>query len=735
MNRHGELVDSASAPWLILVSCFTFLEVLALFGKLTGTIGIPLFFFGFCGFSLLQWWPCSLLTRCLLGVPMVYVLMNMLFYPSFFLSDIRWFYQIFLDIAFEMVQWRWEDVFSFDDLPHIRSLFFFMFLWLVSMGWTRWFQSPHRRLFLFCCSFLFVALIDFGTEIDVGGAPLRLGFMMLLLSMRLHAARVLAELPQWDQLPANWWWWGWSLLVILGLVAWALPKAPSTWELDLMRYLPQGQLQEDVRGKQTGYRQGDGVLGGSVKQDMRVAFRAQLEMPYYWRGESLEIYTGSRWLHAVGKTSLSFEHLPSSADFRNLFTGVSTKAQQVAITADKPLGRVMFVPGQLVRMQSIDGQPPFTHGGLRVFGKRFLYLSHVESDQDLWSRTTMTVEVPLISEHQLRQVRYDSSKTNPYVQAHLQLPPQLPRRVKQLAERLTHGADNWYDKAVAIEQHLKSNQAYRYSLSEVPPLPEGKDFVDHFLFESKVGYCDHFSTAMVVLLRANQIPARWVKGYAPGELTYSPVTRRYQATVRNKDAHSWVEVYFPGIGWLPFEPTPTFTNPTPNLRLHTEDHEAGGDVRVPASSPRGTIVLEKDPLRELEETSSSDGGSLWAFRSGQTVWLIFVLLVVAGPLVWGCWAKRHLFLWSVCMGCLRMGWLAVGYWMVGWLEQRWSNQTGLTMRQRWEAFMGRDVQTDQEIALFIRWYEQRRYGANEEGKAMVLRWRTLWKIMGGRMQS
>jgi hypothetical protein len=158
-------------------------------------------------------------------------------------------------------------------------------------------------------------------------------------------------------------------------------------------------------------------------------------------------------------------------------------------------------------------------------------------------------------------------------------------------------------------------------------------------------------------------------------------------------------------------------------------------VRVPASSPRGTIVLEKDPLRELEETSSSDGGSLWAFRSGQTVWLIFVLLVVAGPLVWGCWAKRHLFLWSVCMGCLRMGWLAVGYWMVGWLEQRWSNQTGLTMRQRWEAFMGRDVQTDQEIASFIRWYEQRRYGANEEGKAMVLRWRTLWKIMGGRMQS
>ncbi|MBM9834622.1 transglutaminase domain-containing protein, partial [Enterococcus faecalis] len=80
------------------------------------------------------------------------------------------------------------------------------------------------------------------------------------------------------------------------------------------------------------------------------------------------------------------------------------------------------------------------------------------------------------------------------------------------------------------------------------------DYVDQFLFESQVGYCDNFSTAMVVLLRSLEIPARWAKGFSPG----SPATENgiTTYTVRNLNAHSWVEVYFDGYGWVPFEPTP-----------------------------------------------------------------------------------------------------------------------------------------------------------------------------------
>ena len=88
-----------------------------------------------------------------------------------------------------------------------------------------------------------------------------------------------------------------------------------------------------------------------------------------------------------------------------------------------------------------------------------------------------------------------------------------------------------------------------------------EDYVDQFLFDTKRGYCDNFSTSMVVMLRSIDIPARWVKGFAPGEYRLNDEGERvYQIT--NNEAHSWVEAYIPGIGWMPFEPTIGFSNLT-----------------------------------------------------------------------------------------------------------------------------------------------------------------------------
>jgi hypothetical protein len=145
-------------------------------------------------------------------------------------------------------------------------------------------------------------------------------------------------------------------------------------------------------------------------------------------------------------------------------------------------------------------------------------------------------------------------------EAYLQLPPNLPQKIKQLAERITDGLDNPYAKATAIEHYLRST--YTYSLDK-PTLPApNEDFVYHFLFVDQTGYCDHFSTAMVIMLRSVGIPARWVKGFAPGEVTTpSPSIQTIRTVeVRAKDAHSWAEVYFPSAGWIPFEPTPGFTD-------------------------------------------------------------------------------------------------------------------------------------------------------------------------------
>src|SRR5690606_35023126 len=122
----------------------------------------------------------------------------------------------------------------------------------------------------------------------------------------------------------------------------------------------------------------------------------------------------------------------------------------------------------------------------------------------------------------------------------------------------------------SIEAYLQTNFVY----SNRPDLSKGRseDFVDRFLFEIQEGYCDYYSTAMAVMVRSLGLPARWVKGFKSGIkelLLMAPETgglpeeiirnlsRDSEGTyvVRTSDAHSWVEVFFPGYGWLPFEPT------------------------------------------------------------------------------------------------------------------------------------------------------------------------------------
>ena len=136
---------------------------------------------------------------------------------------------------------------------------------------------------------------------------------------------------------------------------------------------------------------------------------------------------------------------------------------------------------------------------------------------------------------------------------YLQLPA-IPQRVHDLAARLTDDAGSPYEAAVAINRFLVGR--FRYNL-QAPTLPWGADAVDHFLFGSREGSCETFSSAMAVLLRAAGIPARFVTGYTTG--SYNVLTGYYE--VRNSDAHAWVEVYLPRVGWIEFEPTPGFLTP------------------------------------------------------------------------------------------------------------------------------------------------------------------------------
>ena len=136
---------------------------------------------------------------------------------------------------------------------------------------------------------------------------------------------------------------------------------------------------------------------------------------------------------------------------------------------------------------------------------------------------------------------------------YLQL-PRLDPRIAQLAEQVTASQVNNYDKAAAIERYLRTN--FRYTL-QLPPVSQ-RDPLSSFLFQRKQGHCEYFASAMAVMLRTLRIPSRVVNGFRTGE--FNDLTSQY--VVRASNAHSWVEVYFPGYGWISFDPTPSVAAPS-----------------------------------------------------------------------------------------------------------------------------------------------------------------------------
>ncbi|HEX9000215.1 MAG TPA: DUF3488 and transglutaminase-like domain-containing protein [Blastocatellia bacterium] len=131
---------------------------------------------------------------------------------------------------------------------------------------------------------------------------------------------------------------------------------------------------------------------------------------------------------------------------------------------------------------------------------------------------------------------------------YLQLPPEHDKRISQLAADIVQGAPTQIEMARRIERHLREQYTYSLNLNQVA---EGDPVAD-FLFNTRAGHCEYFASAMVLMLRSRQIPARIVNGFQTGE--YNAPADVY--TVRQSDAHSWVEVLFPRSGWVAFDPTP-----------------------------------------------------------------------------------------------------------------------------------------------------------------------------------
>ena len=254
-----------------------------------------------------------------------------------------------------------------------------------------------------------------------------------------------------------------------------------------------------------------------------------------------------------------------------------------------------------------------------------------------------------VSKATASDLRSSGTEYSGFVKDHyLQLPASLPTRVRDLAFRITQGAETPFDKAIAIQEYLRDG-TFVYS-QDIDKPPRDADGVDHFLFSTKTGYSDYFASAMAVMLRSVGVPARLAAGYAPGE----EVDETGRRAVRDSDSHGWVHVYFPGHGWIDFEPTPNWpvleyrpalatpldaepASPSANEGTQGEldDLEAEGCLM----EDLGELALDPGMTIYFEECLTGDGTSLEDLLAGLEAdggppsWLL--LLGVLAPTVLG----------------------------------------------------------------------------------------------------
>jgi Transglutaminase-like superfamily len=258
---------------------------------------------------------------------------------------------------------------------------------------------------------------------------------------------------------------------------------------------------------------------------------------HYWRWLTYDIYNAHGWATSPVETNLQ----PAN---EALLSFASEKYQVIHQQVDKALtpDSRLFWTGFLVSVNQPFNISWRTKPQAGIDPLLAADLLGAVSEQQSYEADSI---VPILSANELRasSPEYPQEISARY----LALPETIPQRVVDLARQITAQAGNPYDKAKFIETYLR---AYPYSL-EIPPPPQDRDIVDYFLFDLKKGYCDYYASSMVVMARIVGLPARLVIGYAQG--VYDPQGAKY--VVHEAEAHSWVEVYFTGVGWVEFEPT------------------------------------------------------------------------------------------------------------------------------------------------------------------------------------
>lgn len=453
----------------------------------------------------------------------------------------------------------------------VRNTIWLFLLWLVA-AWTGWLAARRNAILALLPSMVLLTLV---ASYSAHKAETICGMVVILLLL-MGLWNYKGNLRQWEKRRVD---YAESIafdntqaILVLTLTVGTLAFiTPSISWLEIRDALRERQQSKNEIADALGLQQKSGtapqvlaptpvlprdyLLGGEVANSEKIVMTIRTgELPplppqavsipvprHYWRSVIYDDYVGSGWL-----TSVYFgqKYAANTPLIPGLLNGY--KSLHLDVQMEEPAGH-LFWSGTL-----FSADVPTTMEW-RVKPTTGLFADQASLLQaDLFAASTRATSyhaesyVPDVSVETLRTASrdYPEQIRNRY----LELPSVLPDRVSSLAKQITSNRSNPYDKAKAIEAYLRRN--YPYDLN-IPAPPSDQDVADYFLFDLKRGYCDYYATAMVVLARASGLPARFVSGYSSG--SYDAPNAQY--IVREMNAHSWVEVYFPQIGWIEFEPT------------------------------------------------------------------------------------------------------------------------------------------------------------------------------------
>lgn len=346
----------------------------------------------------------------------------------------------------------------------------------------------------------------------------------------------------------------------------------------------------------TGYQPlGVSQLGGPANPEDTPVMQVRTSGRTLLRGTIKNEYDGHAWADSTSGRRYLYVNPRFYALRRDLF---DQKRPSDAIRAQLPAGETITVLMRAdaastlyltQRFSALSGHEivPYFSPASEVFGTRSLAFG----DSYTFTGLRLSGDTPGIREAVLAAAHHSDAYADTVRADYLALPDGVETGVYALAGQITQDAQTDFDRAAALCAYLRS--AYPYTLAQNVP-PAGRDFVSWFLLDERQGYCTSFATAMAVMARMVGLPARYIEGYAAAPDSDSV------ARVTQQQAHAWVEIYFSGFGWLPFDPTPG-TNDAGGT-LPSDDPE--GDSPTPSPSPTATPTPSPAPDASPSPTPS-----------------------------------------------------------------------------------------------------------------------------------